>query len=151
MQSLVIRRACVEDWEMFYPFLEHDRPIDLLEAAFARFSRQLESESQGIFVAILEHKIVGIAMAHVWDEFIMSGRKQVRFSSLYVHPDFQRLGIGRALFECTRAWAQSIGATWFEWYASQRAVGFYERLGYIGSVDSSPEHLYFEITFIHDS
>ena len=151
MQNVVIRGAQIEDWKMFHPFLEHDRPIDSLEAAFTRFSRQLESKAQGIFVAELENKIVGIAMAHVWDEYIMSGRKQVRFSSLYVHSDFQRLGIGRALFEHTKNWAQSIGGTWFEWYASQGAVGFYERLGYTGSVDANPEHLYFETMFIHGS
>ncbi len=147
LQSLVIRSANITDWDMFYPFLDHDRPMDSLEAAFGRYQAKIHSDLHGVFVAELEGNVVGMAMAHVWDEFIMSGRKQVRFSSLFVHPEFQRLGIGRALFETTRAWAQSIGGTWFEWYASQSAVGFYERLGYVGSVDASPEHLYFEIKF----
>lgn len=146
-QNFVVRPAQVSDWDVFQLFLKHDRPIDSLQAAFVRFQAKICSDLHGVFVAELEGHIVGIAMAHVWDEFIMSRRKQIRFSSLFVHPDFQRLGIGKALFESTRDWAKSMGGTWFEWYASQSAVGFYERLGYAGSVDASPEHLYFEIKF----
>ncbi len=77
----------------------------------------------------------------------MSGRKQIRFSSLEVLPEFQRRGIGTALFVAVRDWAQDAGATWFEWYASLSAVPFYERLGYAGTGDPDPKHPYFEIDF----
>ncbi len=147
MLNYHVRRALETDWDMFYPFLEYDRPVDSLEAAFTRFKQQLESDSQGILVAELEGRIVGIAMAHVWQEYIMSGRKQIRFSSLYVHPEYQRLGIGKALFETTRDWAKSIGGTWFEWYASQSAIAFYNRLGYSGTTDSDSAHPFYEIKF----
>jgi GNAT superfamily N-acetyltransferase len=107
MSNFVIRRAQVLDWEAFQSFLKHDRPIDSLKAAFVRYQAKIGSDLHGVFVAELEGRVVGIAMAHVWDEFIMSGRKQIRFSSLFVHPDYQCLGIGKALFETTRDWAKA--------------------------------------------
>jgi N-acetylglutamate synthase-like GNAT family acetyltransferase len=56
-------------------------------------------------------------------------------------------GIGRALFEMTKDWAKGIGATWFEWYASQSATGFYKRLGFTGDAQPNPENPYYEIDF----
>jgi GNAT superfamily N-acetyltransferase len=147
MSNFVIRRANVSDWDGFYPFLEFDRPINSLKAAFVRYQAKIGSDLHGVFVAELEGRVVGIAMAHVWDEFIMSGRKQIRFSSLFVHSDFLRLGIGKALFFATRDWAKSIGGTWFEWYASQSAIGFYERLGYSSTPQTDVEHPFYEIEF----
>ncbi len=112
-----------------------------------RFQNRLESPLHGVFVAELNSEIVGIAMAHEWDHYLMSGRKQIRFSSLCVKSEHQKKGIGKALFETTRDWAKSVGATWFEWYASRSAIGFYERLGFIGDAQPDPEHPYYEIDF----
>jgi GNAT superfamily N-acetyltransferase len=145
VSNFIVRRAKVSDWEGFYPFLEFDTPVDSLEAAFARYAAQVDS--LGFFVAVQGGKIVGVAMAHVWHEYIMSGRKQIRFSVLNVHPDFRRLGIGKALFFATRDWAQSIGGTWFEWYASQSAVPFYQQLGFSGMTEPDLEHPFYEIKF----
>lgn len=86
-------------------------------------------------------------MAHQWDEFIMSGRKQIRFATLNVKPTFRRRGIGMRLFEEVQRWAERVGATWLEWYASPDATEFYERLGYTGTPDANPNHLFFEIEF----
>ena len=77
----------------------------------------------------------------------MSGRKQIRFSTLGVSLEHRKKGIGKALFECTRDWAKSIGATWFEWYTSQNATSFYERLGFTGDAQPDPDTAYFEIDF----
>ena len=143
-----IRPALETDWEQVYPFLlERDKPLDSLEAAFVRYRRKLASPSQCVLVAETEAKIVGLAMAHVWDEYVMSGRKQVRFSTLYVLEDFRKQGVGKALFEGIRAWSENIGATWLEWYASSSAVGFYERLGYEGTLDPDPQHPFYELEF----
>jgi GNAT superfamily N-acetyltransferase len=147
MTNAIIRAAQVSDWDQFHPFLEHDRPIDSLENAFSRFQNRLESSLHGVFVAELDAEIVGIAMAHEWDYYLMSGHKQIRFSSLYVKPEHQKKGIGKALFEFTRDWAKDNGATWFEWYASQSAIGFYERLGFLGNAQPDPENPYYEIDF----
>ena len=64
MTDFKIRAARESDWEQFYPFLAHDKPIDSLEEAFKRFQKKLESESIGVFVAELEGQIVGVSMAH---------------------------------------------------------------------------------------
>ena len=77
----------------------------------------------------------------------MSGRKQIRFSMLEVKLEYRNKSVGKALFEHTRDWADSIGATWFEWYSSQNAIGFYERLGFQGDANPDPENPYFEIKF----
>ncbi len=148
MPNFKVRAARASDWDGFYPFLiDSDTPLDSLEEARQRFNRKLTSSLHGVFVAELEGQIVGIAKAHEWDEYLMSGRKQIRFSTLSVHPDYRKRGIGKALFEHTRDWAQSIGATWFEWYASPSAVEFYRRLGLEGVTCPQPEYPYFELQF----
>lgn len=144
----IVRPARPDDWPQFYPFLVGlDRPLDSLEAAYGRYQRKLASELECVLVAERSGLIVGIAMAHQWDEYLMSGRKQIRFSTLEVLPEFRRQGVGRALFEGIHDWARSIGARWLEWYASPAAVPFYERLGFRGDPCPQPEYPYFEIDF----
>ena len=128
MTDFKIRAARESDWEQFYPFCHQGKPLDSLEMAFKRFQKKLETE--GVFVAELEGEIVGISMAHTWHEYLMSGRKQIRFSMLEVKLEYRNKGVGKALFEHTRDWADSIGATWFEWYSSPSAVTFYEHVGF---------------------
>jgi GNAT superfamily N-acetyltransferase len=142
-----VRAAKPSDWPMFHPFLDKDRPLDSLEAAFVRFQNRLESPLHGVFVAEQAGQIVGVAMAHEWDHYIMSGRKQIRFSVLVVQEEQRKKGIGKALFETARDWAKGIGATWFEWYASTSGIGFYEHLGYVGDSNPDPETPFFEIEF----
>ena len=148
MANLTVRPALETDWQQVYPLLiGRDKPLDSLEAAFARFRRKLASPLQCVLVAEIGAHIVGLAMAHEWDEYVMSGRKQVRFSTLYVLEAFKKQGVGQTLFAGIRAWAENNGATWLEWYASPSAVGFYERLGYEGTPDSDPQHLFYELEF----
>ena len=76
MPDFVIRAAKESDWEGFYPFLiDLDTPLDSLELARQRFNHKINSSLHGVFVAELGGKIVGIAKAHEWDEYLMSGRK----------------------------------------------------------------------------
>ena len=145
--AFTIRPAQPADWPQFHPHLPHDQPVDSLEAAQARFERLLENPKCAVFVAELEGRIVGVAMAHEWHEYLMSGLKQIRFSTLVVSPEHRHKGIGRALFEYTRDWAHGIGATWFEWYASRSAISFYERMGFVGQSHPDEDHPYFEIAW----
>jgi GNAT superfamily N-acetyltransferase len=151
VSDFFVRAARASDWEAFHAFLiERDHPLDSLEAARQRFERKITSSVHCVLVAELEGRVVGLAMAHEWDEYIMSGRKQIRFSTLEVLPEHRHRGIGSALFHATRDWARGIGATWFEWYASASAIAFYERLGHHGVAHSHPDHPYFEIEFGRD-
>ena len=148
MTHINIRPAIETDWEQFYPFLlESDKPLDSQIAAFTRYKRRIVSPLHCVLVAETEAQIVGIAMAHEWDEYLMSGRKQIRFSTLYVLESFRGQGIGRALFQHILDWSESIGATWLEWYASPSAIGFYKSLGYEGKLNPNPTYPYYEIEF----
>ncbi len=148
MTAFTVRRAASGDWSDFYAFQSPlDKPLDSIEAAQNRFHRKINSPLHGMFVAELDGRVVGIAMVHEWDEYLVSGRKQMRFSTLEVLPELRRLGIGRALFQAVEGWAVDNGATWLEWYGSQNALPFYERLGHSGQAHSHPNHPYFEIEF----
>lgn len=150
MAAINIRPARETDWQQFYPFLlDRDRPLDSLEAAFTRYKHKIVSPLHCVLVAETNAHIVGIAMAHEWDEYLMSGRKQIRFSTLYVLEFFRRKGIGRALFTHIYDWAESLDATWLEWYANPSAINFYKSLGYEGSSNPNPNHVYYEIEFRH--
>jgi GNAT superfamily N-acetyltransferase len=129
------------------PFLKGDQPIDSLETAFERFKMRLNSPAHCLFVAELEQKIVGLAMAHQYEEYLLSGRKQFRFSTLVVLPEYRKQGTGKALFEAIKNWAKASGAKWLEWYASPSAVGFYDKLGYQGETCPQPENPFYEIEF----
>ena len=147
MSNVIIREARESDWNAFRSFLKHDQPVDSLEAAFKRFQKKLGSPLHVVLVAELNGKIVGIAKAHEWDEYLMSGIKQIRFSSLAVSELHRRQGIGRALFEATRTWAESQGVTWFEWYINKKALPFYERLGFTGQSQPDEDYPYFCIEY----
>ena len=149
--SLTIREARPDDWEAFCALYEGEAPDDP-EAAAGRFRRKLTAELECVLVAEWHQpgatpQLVGLALAHQWDEYLMSGRRQLRFSTLRVHPDHRRRGVGRALFGGIVAWARSRDATWLEWYASPGAVPFYTRLGFTGTVCPDPDFPYYELRF----
>ncbi|MGL5943051.1 MAG: GNAT family N-acetyltransferase [Waterburya sp.] len=142
----MIRPAIEQDWEQFYLFLlESDKPLDSLTPAFKRYKYKIASPLHCVLVAEIDNQIVGIAMAHEWDEYLISGRKQIRFSTLHVLESFRRQGIGKALFVNICNWAEIIGATWLEWYASPSAIDFYKKLGYTGTLNPNPNYPYYEI------
>ncbi len=143
----MIRPATPQDWNQIHPFLKSDQPINSLEAAFERYKNRLNSKTHCIFVAELEQKIVGLAMVHQYEEYLLSGRKQFRFSTLVVLPEYRKQGIGKALFKVVKTWAKENGAKWLEWYASPSAVGFYNKLGYEGEICPQPENPFYEIEF----
>ncbi len=148
LMNIVVRPAVPADWPWISSILlERDRNVDSLAAAHQRYLRRIDSTLSCVLVAMNNDDFVGFAMAQQWDEYLMSGRKQIRFSTLEVLPAHQRQGVGRALFEGIVGWAEDIGATWLEWYASPSAVPFYERLGFKGDPCPQPEYPYFEIHF----
>jgi putative acetyltransferase len=49
----------------------------------------------------------------------------------YMHPQYAGQGVGRALLEATFAEAKARNITEGEIHATQMAVGFYEKMGYV--------------------
>ena len=144
---MTVRVAQLGDWEQVYSFYDDVLDAESLEAARGRFQRKLESELECVLVAIKDERLIGIALAHQWDEYLMTGDRQIRFSTLKVRPEERRQGVGKALVEGILAWAQARDARWLEWYASPSAVPFYSRLGYHGTLGPDPDHPYYEIDF----
>jgi len=148
MMDFKIREAVPTDWVHISSLLiERDLPLDSLEAAYQRYLHKLDSALECVLVAVVGGQQIGFAMAHQWDEYLMSGRKQMRFSTLEVLPEYRQRGVGRALFEGIITWAKQCDATWLEWYASPSAIAFYERLGFKGDPCPQPESPYYEIDF----
>ena len=52
-------------------------------------------------------------------------------AAVYVHPDFERRGLGRALLEAAEAAAHARGVDSLHLRASLNAVSFYQRAGYV--------------------
>jgi putative acetyltransferase len=99
-------------------------------AAFAAFVNSpaysdslLAEELQGAFV---EGQLVGTAG---W-QFNGDDGRVARISSVFVHPQFSRLGIGRRLLGEVEARAFRSGFSLLGTSVTINAVGFFERLGY---------------------
>ena len=57
----------------------------------------------------------------------------VELDALFVEPDLLRAGVGRLLVEDLVALARQAGVTRVDVTANLRAVGFYERVGFVGT------------------
>lgn len=146
-RAFTVRPAQLGDWEQIYPLYGDVPGHDSLAAARERFGRKLASELECVLVAVQGQRVIGVALAHQWEEYLMTGERQIRFSTLKVLPEERRRGVGKALLEGIIAWAKSRDARWLEWYASPSAVPFYSRLGYQGILDPTPDNPYYEIDF----
>ena len=63
----------------------------------------------------------------------------IYLEDLFIEPDCQGQGVGRALFEWALAEAGARGYAWLEWDSDPNAAAFYERMGgeQIGRTESS--------------
>ena len=94
-----------------------------------RIVEGLETRGKG-WVAVAEERVVGFCMADRNEEMIWA---------LFLLPEWEGRGLGRALLERAVAWLWDQGCTaiWLSTEAGSRAEGFYERLGWtrIGVTD----------------
>lgn len=96
-----------------------------------RFLNQDLSRQYRVELVFVEEKVVG-----------MVAYNQEEISQLYIHPDYQGMGIGQALLE--RIKAQSSGRlTLYTFQVNEKAQRFYERNGFrvIGSDYENDENL----------
>ena len=89
---------------------------------YADYVEYLTQRGRG-WVAVAGGRIVGFAIADLQDHSIWA---------LFVHPDFDRQGIGRALHDTLLTWyfGQTDAPVWLSTAPGTRAEGFYRRAGW---------------------
>jgi diamine N-acetyltransferase len=100
----------------------------------------VQSDDAAVLVAELNEgtgsSIIGAIIAQVRqtpDIPMLVPRTYVSVDNLIVTEKYQHLGVGQTLMEKIQAWAQSLGLNSIHltvWDFNQRALAFYEKLGY---------------------
>lgn len=139
----VIRKACLEDsyylsilkkqlWESTYRGIYSDYRIDnynYLEEE-NKFGKIIRNKNINLFVVVINNKIVGyMACGESINSFL--DYKQ-ELSLLYLHPDYQGLGIGRKLFELGYNTIKDNGYNKFFIGCNKynlKAIAFYQKMG----------------------
>lgn len=116
-------------WQATYPSLISQAQIDAMLAdrySAARIQSQLNDPKQGWWVAEANQTLIGFAHA-------MREDTGAKLDKLYVHPDWQRQGIGRALLQAVQDWAARHQATrlWLQVNrGNKQAIAAYQRYGF---------------------
>ena len=77
-----------------------------------------------VMVAEVDGRMVGFAHLKPLDE-----PDAVCLEDLFIEPESQGLGVGRALFNWALTAAGERGYDWLEWESDPNAAGFYEKMG----------------------
>ncbi|MGL4292697.1 MAG: GNAT family N-acetyltransferase [Bacteroidales bacterium] len=127
----LIRTLASETWRATYGDILSEEQLEwMFEWMYSEESlkRQMQVEKQQFFLASLNEEPCG---------YISIERKQealFHFHKIYVHPDFQGIGIGRALIEKGIAHIRSQGvlSARIELNVNRQnqAVGFYQQMGF---------------------
>ncbi len=90
------------------------------------------------WIAEVDGRIVGFAIADLQDHSIWA---------LFVHPDFDRQGLGRALHDSMLTWyfAQTAEPVWLSTAPGTRAEGFYRRAGWCATGRTKSGDVRFEM------
>jgi ribosomal protein S18 acetylase RimI-like enzyme len=137
--QIVFRRGSIEDLEVIAGFaadmahetenltLDRDQVRQGVEAA-------LQDPAKGFYLlAVVDGEVLGQSMVtYEWSDW--SNAMRWWLQSVYVHPDYRRLGIYRGLYEHLRELARSEGAVCcFRLYVHREnsaAQAVYQRLGF---------------------
>ncbi|EFH87927.1 GNAT family N-acetyltransferase [Ktedonobacter racemifer] len=140
-----VRHAQPEDWQHILPLLK--RKIDSEQEVKRRFEDFIRRSDHYLPVAFIDARLVGYGWVQNYGAHLRAGFQTARLHDLFVHPEYQKQGVGAALFNSCKEWAQQTGVRYLEWQANQSSLGFYQRLGYIGDPCPQPDYPFFEIDF----
>lgn len=147
---ITVRSLLAEDWPGLWPMLKDmgvngDHPDTQRE----RYLGLVADPRWVILGAQADGELAGYAAVQDHGPHLRSGddHRVARLHDLYVRPDLRMGGVGRALMAAVSEWARH-RVRYLEWQAHrERAVPFYERLGYKGDPCPQPEYPTFEIDF----
>jgi GNAT superfamily N-acetyltransferase len=109
-------------------------PLPDFQAEFSAFlALALESGRWGIWVAEVDHRLVGTVSVQLIDRVprpVPTHRWKGYIKSAYVEPSLRNGGIGRALLDAAVAWAREQGAGSCIVWPSPRSLPFYRRAGF---------------------
>lgn len=114
--------------DIFAPAAAPERDMDYWRSC-------LLTDGACIFIAEIEEQAVGMVTAQILQEknSLVQSQKFCRIGWISVTVSSRGGGIGRSLMSAVEAWATSQGATDLRltvWNFNQRAIDFYEELGY---------------------
>ena len=95
----------------------------------------LDDPTKPIFIAAEGHKVLGYGFCQVQTyekDPVMTDRTELYLDDLCVFADTRGLGVGKAIYEAVRKYAQNRGChsvTLNVWNFEGSAMGFYEKLG----------------------
>lgn len=102
------------------------------------YFREIEVTGRG-WVAVVDGQVRGFSVGRRTDNNIWA---------LFVHPDFERCGLGRALHDAMVAWlfAQGLARLWLTTTPATRAEAFYRRAGWRDAGPALVDEIRLELT-----
>jgi ribosomal protein S18 acetylase RimI-like enzyme len=131
-----IRRATAADVDLVAPLFDGYRQFygcsPDLDLARRFLRKRIEAGESVVFVATLEDKAVGFFQLYPTFTSIGARRAWI-LNDLFVTPEARRQGVGRALMDAARSFAEEMGAAWLELATAKdngRAQALYRSCGY---------------------
>jgi GNAT superfamily N-acetyltransferase len=144
-----IRPATVADAAALQPMFAEHRRVDEEDEKVDRYRERLDSlvtnPGHHIVVAEADGHVLGYAAAQDYGPALHRDWSIARMHDLWVSPDARGRGVGTALFEAVRTWAErQTRIRVLEWQSLEVAAEFYRKLGLSGErVDEAdPRELY---------
>lgn len=125
-----LRKLARTIWQATYPPLISQAQIDFMLAdryAADRILAELTHPHHAWRVAWVDEVMIGFAHARIQAE-------RCKLDKLYIHPDYQRRGLGRALLDDIKAFARGHAATRLSLQVNRGntgAIAAYEQYGFI--------------------
>lgn len=133
--KIIIRECALKDCESIYLLNKNDLEYDFpIEETAKRLEMILKSESDKIFVAEYDGKVIGYIHACDYDVIYAPSMKNIL--GLAVNSDYRMLGAGKALLTAAENWARETGCAGIRLCSGTQRKGaheFYKKCGYICS------------------
>ena len=131
-KTFSVREAQPADFRQIYIInrddLGYEYPPEKIERKLAAL---IISQSDKVFVAISEEKVIGYVHASDYDVIYADHMKDIM--GIAVAADFREMGVGAALLEAVEQWAKASGAAGIRVNSGSSRTGaheFYRRCGY---------------------